>query len=136
MSKKTKRTASFKIDGRISHQITKKDKTGKKEWTKYQAQKDGQIQITPHIYKDSTKSHMDVYRNGDKIKVIPDPKLRSPGSILNVNTLESTELPPILITKDELNTSDEIERARSYVKRMKLIDFGSEKSSKKRLTLG
>lgn len=121
MSKRTKKTATFAIDGKISQQIVKKDKDGNEEWVKFQATEPG-IQITPHFIKEHPEqNHLDIYENGKKIGTMAEPFLKPAGVAMNIKTKELHPLPPMIMPVELYGKLSERQLAELYVRRVKLV---------------
>ena len=110
----------FEIDGKSVKQIIVKGKDGEIKHIMHRLKK-GFSGKTPHIvFNNPEQSHMDVFKDGQKLDEDRSIKPNIAGVGLNIKTKEYTYLPPLIVEKDEDIPTDDLEKVRSYLKRVKL----------------
>jgi|SRR3989338_5629057 len=128
-NKKNVKKATILIDDKEFKVITKLDKQGNQQWTKFQSMSKGGLDVGTHTYtteqitKNKKQNHIDFYMSGKKYGVKPIDKIGLAGVAL-VRTekgLEQVNLPSIIVPEEELLTSRPVEEIlHEYIKRVKV----------------
>jgi hypothetical protein len=124
MTKHTK-TITFEIDGKKVKYIPKYDKEGNEIWAKFKPLETQGLDKGLHfVHKKPEENHFDIYLNGNEINKDRTRQIRSAGvAIVFGNEKRFVTLPPIEVTDEDFNKErSPIEKAESYVKRVRILD--------------